>query len=125
MSLWENVPYELQSPTFNNAMNQQESGGGGGWNPSFNTNFFTDVLSAFQSSNMRPSGEVNTVNANGQTGFVNGLQTVGTALLNHLGASDGGAAQPQPVAVRSGGMNPSNLLLIAGVGFGIYYLVNR
>lgn len=124
MSLWDDVPYELQSPSFRNAANQTETGGSG-WNPTLNTNFATDILSAFQNT-ARPSGEVNTVNANGQTGFVNSLKDVGVSLLSHLGARDSADASMQQAAMRrSGGMNPSNLLIIAGLGVGAYYLLNR
>lgn len=124
MSLWTDVPYELQSPRWRSALNEAETGQKG-WNPTLNTNAASDFLSAFQATR-QSQPQTNTVSANGQSGFVNALKDVGVGLLAHLGAQDraDSSMQPQPVAFRqeSRGMDTSTLLLIAGVGVGVYFL---
>jgi len=122
MSLWTDVPYELQSPTWRNATNRAQSGQTS-WNPTLNTNAATDFLSAYQNS--RRETQVNTVSANGQTGFINALKDVGVGLLSSLGArdrADRSMVQPVNFGQERRGLDTSTLVLIGAIGAGVYFL---
>ena len=122
--MWENVPYELQSPAWRSAMNETPTTPRT-WNPSINANRAADILSAFRNigtSNAAASG-INTAQIDGQSNFVENLSGFGSALLQSLGVRSEGQVQPQQVAYNQPsafGIDQKTLMVIGLVGVGIY-----
>lgn len=129
-SLWDNGPYELQSPAWRAALNKSDGKSGGKWDPSLNEKWATRFLNARHSAdrNAAKRGGVNTSQIDGQAAFIDGITGFGTALLQSIGVrNDAGTPHPQVIPAAwgrqsSAGLDTSTLLMVGAVGLGVYML---
>ena len=123
MSAWENVPYELQSPRWRNAMN-----GGSAYrekyDPSLNLSYVEKFASAFKRVNSVTDKQV-TGNIDGGAPAVDWLKNLTGALLENIGARDDGPPPMVHQAAWGGGGGRSDslmpMLAIGAVAVGVIY----
>lgn len=126
-SLWANTPYELQSPAWRSAM---AGGGNAGskttsFNPVWSENGI-NMLEAWQSVQSRATPQNSTTDADGQSGFLNALSGLSSALLQGMGGQPETQPEYMPVAYQQTGGAGLDLRMIALIGVGaglIYYAV--
>jgi len=118
MSAYDNLPYELQSPTWRNAFNYSDTGANT-WNPTLNDNKTADILNA--SLAVARANGVNTAQVDGSSGFLSNLSGFGQALLQSIGVQPEQPAQAQQVAWRqSRGIDQQTLIVMGLLAFGAY-----
>ena len=125
MAVWDNVPYELQSPRWRNALNSTPETRNT-WNPSLNMSFVDKFASAFQKL-----PQVNTGSIDGTADNVSWLKGLTSAVLANVGAQSENQAQFQPVGYvpASGGgagMSPMLMMGVAALAVGaVVYSVSK
>ena len=124
--MWDNVPYELQSPRWRNALNQSAGTANGSWDPSLNMDIAANFLNAQIAADKKAVG-VNTSQIDGQSNFIGNLAGFGSALLQSIGVRNDAGTQPVQATPaswsRSGNsLDTSTLLLVGAVGLGVYFL---
>ena len=129
MSLWDDIPYELQSPSWRSALNHTP-GTPRKWDPTLNTDKASGFLTAYQASKTGggsgAGATVNTVRVDGGSNFLNQLSGLGAALLAGIGGQPETAPAPMPVAYTGGpGMDTKTMLIFAAAGLGLYFVATK
>lgn len=121
--LYDGLPYELQSPSFRNAMNNAGKNSGT-WDPSLSQDMAIKFLDAqVEIARASASPGVNTAPIDGKSNFVDNLSGLGIALLQSIGVQpEQSAAQAYPAAYQpqSTGPNLTTLIVLGLFGIGAY-----
>ncbi|MEJ5217111.1 hypothetical protein WG622_02570 [Cognatishimia sp. D5M38] len=122
MSIWDGIPYELQSPTWRNAGNKTNRLAGE-WDPSLNTDMATTFLD-HQYRVAKAAGETNTVQVDGTAGFVNMLSGFANQALNSMGVQPEQTmsnVHPAAFGRRDAGLSDNTLIIVGLVAAGLYF----
>lgn len=124
MSIWKDIPYELQSPSHRNAYNYANNAEYAGWDAGLSDGMATTFLDHQARVEKIRASERNSVNVDGSAGFVNMISSFAGAALDRLGAvSEPTHATVQPASFGRGssaGMDSQTMMIVGLVGVGIY-----
>lgn len=124
MALWDDIPYELQSPSWRNAINYTQ--GSTSWDPSLNTDIAADLIVAKGEADKRATSQIPTNNENGAA---DSLTDLGGKLFSTLLAMNGDTSgQAYPVAYQPQarqGMSSAMLLALGLAAAAAVYVVTK